>query len=241
MKILNIVLILSLILTVILNPLSVFANNDLSTLPNPGLTPLNQFYFIDQWSETIQQFFTLGSEAKIKLQFSQIAERIAEMKVVVEIKGAEAPEVENIRNSIQQKLDLIASILSKEQQKGKDAGDLQFIVQTGIEDIRRVLSSVLGEENQQLQDEILNNFTSVDEITTDLEEQSSEDEQKGLSEGPEQDVQKQDKDSLEAKKQDNVNSAKPQLVTASPTITTSGGQLFVTSTPTPTPIPLTSS
>ena len=240
MKTLNVALILSLGLLVILSHLPISASDDFLTLPNPGLTPLNRFYFIDQWSESVQQFFTLGPEAKIKLQLSLISERIAEMKVVVENKGTKAPEIESIRSSIQQRLDLIAAIISKEQQKNRDTGNLQVIVQTGLEDAKRTLSSVLGENNQQLQDEILDNFTSIDGVTTNLEEQPSEDEQKGLSESPEQDVQEQDKNSLEAKKQDSVNSAGPQLAAASPTITTSGGQPFITSTPTPTPIPLTS-
>lgn len=232
-----IALIMSAGLMTILNPLPLFANNNSSQLPNPGLTPLNKLYFIDQWSESVQQFFTLGPEAKIKLQLSLIAERIAEMKVIVENKGEEAPEVVSIRNSIQQKLDLISTIISKEQQKGKDTGNLQLIAQTGLEDTKRTLSSVLGENNQQLQDEILDNFNSVDGVTIDLEEQPSEGEQNGLSENPEQDEQKQDKNSLEAQKQDSVNSVKPQSVVSNPTITTSGGESTVTPTPSPTPTP----
>ena len=239
MKMFNVALILFLGLMVILNPSPIFANNDLSTLPNPGLTPLNRLYFIDQWSEAIQQLFTLGAEAKIKLQFSLIVERIAEIKVIVGNKGAEAPEAKSIKNSIQQKLDLITAIISAEQKKGKNTGDLQLIVQTGMENTERILSSVLG-ENQQLQDEILDNFASVDGVVTDLEEQPSEDEQKGLNESPQQDEQEQNKNLLEAKKQDKLNTSTPQLVTSNSTITTSTGQPTVTSTPTPTPPPLIS-
>lgn len=236
-KKLKVCLILFFGLITLLNSPPVLADDDSQVFPNPGLTPLNRLYFIDQWSETVQQFFTLGSEAKVKFQLSLIAERIAEMKVIVENKGTEAPEVESIRNNIQQKLDLIATIISKEQQKGKDTGDLQLIVQTGTEDTERVLSSLLG-ENQQLKDEILNSLTNMDGLTNDLEELPIEDEQKGLSENPEQE---QGKESLEAKKQDGLNASTPQLVTSSPTITTSNGQPIVTPTPTPTPTPLISS
>lgn len=114
MKSYNVVLILSLGLTLFLNLPPVFANNDPSILPNAGLTPLNRLYFIDQWFESIHQFFTIRPEAKINLHLSLIVERIAEMKVIVKNKGAEAPEVETIKNFIQQKLDLISAIISLE-------------------------------------------------------------------------------------------------------------------------------
>lgn len=240
-KTLKVSLILLLGLVAILYPSSTLAGDESSPLPNPGLTPLNRLYFIDQWSEAVYQFFTLGPEAKIRLQFSLIAERIAEMKVVVENKGVEASEVESIKNSIQQKLDLIAAIISKEQQRGRDTADLQFIAQAGLDNTKLVLSSVLRENNQQLHDEILDDFTSVDAAITDLEKQPSEDEQKGLSESPEQDKQEKDKDSPEAKKQNSLNISTPQLAASNSTITTSGGQPFTTPaltlTPTPTPIP----
>ncbi len=58
-------------------------------LPDPGLTPDSQFYFLKTWKEQIQMFFTFGEENKAK-QFLHLAEvRLAEYQKMMEMEKTE--------------------------------------------------------------------------------------------------------------------------------------------------------
>ena len=53
-------------------------------LPSPGLTPDNPFYFLKEWKESIQTFFTFGAENQAK-QFLHLADvRLAEYQKMIE-------------------------------------------------------------------------------------------------------------------------------------------------------------
>src|SRR3989338_1918963 len=60
-------------------------------LPGPGITPESNFYFLDKFGEALREFFTFNSEAKARLQVTFAGERIAEIKLILENKGVEAP------------------------------------------------------------------------------------------------------------------------------------------------------
>ncbi len=55
----------------------------LPELPGAGFTPESRFYFLDQWGEGIQMFFTFTDEGKARLQVSLIGERVSEIKVML--------------------------------------------------------------------------------------------------------------------------------------------------------------
>ncbi len=56
----------------------------LPKLPSPGITPESPFYFLDGWGEGLQDFFTFNLENKARFQTALIAERISEIKVMLD-------------------------------------------------------------------------------------------------------------------------------------------------------------
>ena len=67
----------------LLTPFSALAQ---TTLPGAGLTPESSFYFFDRIGEALQEFFTFNPEAKARLQITFAAERVAEIKIILETK-----------------------------------------------------------------------------------------------------------------------------------------------------------
>ena len=67
-------------------PALVFAQNQ-AVLPNAGLTPESPFYFFDKLGEALREFFTFNPEGKARLQITFAAERVAEIKVILETKS----------------------------------------------------------------------------------------------------------------------------------------------------------
>ena len=55
-----------------------------AVLPNAGFTPESPFYFLDKFGEALRSFFTFNPEGKARLQITFAAERVAEIKVILE-------------------------------------------------------------------------------------------------------------------------------------------------------------
>ncbi len=104
-------------------PFLVFAQTQ-SVLPNAGLTPENPFYFFDRFGETLQEFFTFNPEAKAHLQITFAAERVAEIKVILETKGIEAKGLEIAQSRLQKHLANAATIVTDQKAEGKDVSQL---------------------------------------------------------------------------------------------------------------------
>ncbi|MEK7646849.1 MAG: DUF5667 domain-containing protein, partial [Patescibacteria group bacterium] len=104
-------------------PLLVSAQTPL-TLPTPGLTPDSAFYFLDRVGEALQEFFTFNSEAKARLQLEFVAERIAEIKSLLETKGVAAKGLGVAEERLKGGLSKAADILQGEKNKGKDVSSL---------------------------------------------------------------------------------------------------------------------
>ena len=94
--------------------------HDSVELPPPGLTPSNFFYFLDRLGETLQEVFTFGAEAKVKLQLNFAAERVAELELELETKGVEAKGLEVARARLAEHIGRANKIISDEDSKGKD-------------------------------------------------------------------------------------------------------------------------
>ena len=93
-------------------------------LPNPGLTPESPFYFLDRLGETLHDFFTFNPEAKARLQLTFVAERIAEIKIMLETKGVEAKGLDVAQAYLEAHAAKIANIVEQEKEKGKDVAEL---------------------------------------------------------------------------------------------------------------------
>lgn len=111
------------LLVFILSPAEGFAQNQ-AVLPNAGLTPESPFYFLDKFGEALREFFTFNPEGKARLQITFAAERIAEIKVVLETKGVDAKGLEVAESRLLANLARVNVILAGEKQAGKDVSAL---------------------------------------------------------------------------------------------------------------------
>lgn len=105
-------------------PFLAFAQSGQTTLPSAGLTPDSFFYFLDQWGEDVQQFFTFNQEAKAKLQIEFAGERIAEIKAIVENKGPDAKGIDIAKGLLLANVAHAAEIVDQEKASGKDVSAL---------------------------------------------------------------------------------------------------------------------
>lgn len=101
-----------------------FAQSSQAALPSAGLTPESSFYFLDKFGEALREFFTFNPEGKARLQISFAAERIAEIKVILETKGVEAKGLEVAQSRLQAHLANAATIVVDQKAKGKDVSQL---------------------------------------------------------------------------------------------------------------------
>src|SRR3989344_6071549 len=128
-KVIVISLLFTPVLAFILSPVKSFAQASLSAEAplsgaKAGLTPESPFYFLDTIGETFQEFFTFNSESKARLQITFAAERVAEIKVILETKGVEAKGLAIAKARLKKHLDSAAEIVAKQKDKGKDMSNL---------------------------------------------------------------------------------------------------------------------
>ena len=90
-------------------------------LPSAGLTPESNFYFLDKLGETLREFFTFNPEGKARLQIIFAAERVAEIKIILETKGIEARGLGVAQSRLQAHLANAATIVTEQKAEGKDA------------------------------------------------------------------------------------------------------------------------
>ncbi len=73
-------------------PTSAFAAEVTDTLPNPGMTPANGFYFWETWMQRLNMAFTFGAEAKVEKALHYAGEKLAEMEKLAEQNQAQHME-----------------------------------------------------------------------------------------------------------------------------------------------------
>ena len=119
-------------------------------LPNAGLTPESPFYFLDKLGEALQEFFTLNPEGKAHLQITFAAERISEIKVVLEAKGVEAKGLDVAQSRLQAHLAKAAAIVKKEKGKGKDVSTLAQELDEKLKAPKSLLAESFKEQKREL-------------------------------------------------------------------------------------------
>lgn len=95
-----------------------------STSPEAGLTPGNPLYFIDRLSETLREFITLNQEAKARLKIKFAAERIAEIRIILEAKEVDAKGLEVAQSRLEDHLSGASRIILEQKNKGKNINKL---------------------------------------------------------------------------------------------------------------------
>lgn len=121
------------------------------TLSSAGLTPENPLYFFDRLGETLQEFFTFNPEGKARLQITFAAERIAEIKVMLDAKGVEARGLDVARSRLQANIAKVANIVESEKSKGKDVSELAKSLSDDFDAHKAVLRDTFKDQERVLE------------------------------------------------------------------------------------------
>lgn len=136
--------------SVLVLPILAFGQTATTTLPNPGLTPDSPFYFLNRVGEALQEFFTFNPEAKARLELQFAAERIAEIKAILEAKGAAAPGIETAKTILNANLAKASLAVISERAAGRDVSELGKEVSDKISSQKLTLSGIFGERHRKL-------------------------------------------------------------------------------------------
>ena len=117
-------------------------------LPGAGLTPASPFYFLDRLGETLREFFTFNSQAKARLQITFAAERVAEIKIILETKGVEAKGLEVAQSRLQANLAKAAAIVEERKSKGEDVSGLAKELDEKLETPKSALARSFKEQKR---------------------------------------------------------------------------------------------
>jgi len=138
------------ILALFLLPSRLGAQNQ-TALPSAGLTPESPFYFLDRLGEALQEFFTFNPEAKAHLQITFAAERVAEIKIILETKGVNAKGLEVAQSRLQSHLADAATIVTDQKAKGKDVSQLAKELDDEFDAPKTALEQTFKDEERALE------------------------------------------------------------------------------------------
>ncbi len=122
-----------------------------TTIPSAGLTPENNLYFLDKLGESLQEFFTFNPEGKARLQITFAAERVAEIKVILETKGIEAKGLEVAQNRLQAHIANAVNIVEKQKASGENVNDLAKELNNKLEAPKLVLAQSFKDQERALE------------------------------------------------------------------------------------------
>ncbi|MCH7529829.1 hypothetical protein IIB50_01805 [Patescibacteria group bacterium] len=142
-----------------ISPIVGFANGDdgyantevVQQVPSAGITPESPLYFLDKLGEALQEFFTFNPEAKAHLQITFAAERIAEIKIILETKGVEAKGLDVAESRLLANIAKAATIVEDEKAKGKDVSALAKELGDEFESPKSTLAQAFKEQERALE------------------------------------------------------------------------------------------
>ena len=140
----------SILISLLFVPILAFAHEPVA-LPNAGLTPESPFYFLDKLGETLREFFTFNPEGKAHLQIDFAAERIAEIKIILETKGVNAKGLEVAESRLQANIAKAAGIVEGEKSKGKDVSELAKNISEDFDANKEALKQALKDQEHSLE------------------------------------------------------------------------------------------
>ncbi len=140
----------SILISLLFIPVLAFAHESVA-LPNAGLTPESAFYFVDKIGEALREFFTFNPEGKAHLQIDFAAERIAEIKIILETKGVNAKGLEVAQSRLQAHLGNAAEIVIKQKNKGKDVSELAKSISEDFDTNKEALKQAFKDQKRSLE------------------------------------------------------------------------------------------
>src|SRR3989338_6042977 len=140
----------SILISLLFIPVLVFAHEPVA-LPNAGLTPESAFYFVDKIGEALREFFTFNPDAKAHLQIDFAAERIAEIKIILETKGVNAKGLGVAQSRLQANIAKAAGIVEGEKSKGKDVSELAKNISEDFDANKEALKQAFKDQEHSLE------------------------------------------------------------------------------------------
>ena len=140
----------SILISFLFIPVLAFAHEPVA-LPNAGLTPESAFYFVDKIGEALREFFTFNPEGKAHLQIDFAAERIAEIKIILETKGVNAKGLEVAEARLREHLGDAAEIVIKQKNKGKDVSELAKSISEDFDANKEALKQAFKDQERALE------------------------------------------------------------------------------------------
>lgn len=122
-----------------------------AALPSAGLTPDSSFYFLDKLGEGLREFFVFNPEGKAHLQVTFAAERVAEIKVILETKGLDSKGLEVAQSRLQAHLANAATIIVEQKSKGKNISTLAKELDDKLETPKSVLEESFKAQKRVLE------------------------------------------------------------------------------------------
>src|SRR3989344_5873843 len=140
----------SILISLLFVPVLAFAHEPVA-LPNAGLTPESAFYFVDKIGEALREFLTFNPEGKAHLQIDFAAERIAEIKIILETKGVNAKGLGIAQSRLQANIAKAAGIVEGEKSKGKDVSDLAKSISGDFDANKEALKQAFKDQERSLE------------------------------------------------------------------------------------------
>ena len=196
------------VLAFILSPVEGFAQNQ-AVLPNAGLTPESPFYFLDRFGEAFREFFTFNPEGKARLQIIFAAERIAEIKIILETKGVNAKGLEVAQSRLQANIAKAAGIIEDEKSKGKDVSELAKSISDDFDANKEAFKQAFKDQKRSLEakeDELkakirearrANDIAQVEALIKELGEIKAQKELLELKEDEQEEALEQEEEKIE--------------------------------------------
>lgn len=116
----------------------------------PRLTPESPFYFIKRITETVQEFVTRDPEARARLGVRLAAERVAEIRVMLEEKGVEARGLEVAERRLAVHTEKVVKIIDKRKEAGEDVAELAGEIEEKLHEQRTALRVVFEESQEKI-------------------------------------------------------------------------------------------
>lgn len=141
------------VLALLIAPLLASAHGGGATLPNAGITPDSILFVFDQIGEEVREFFTFRNEAKARLHVALAAERIAEIKVLFDAKGIDAPGIEKAEARLKAHFAETAAAIERSDEDEKK--ELARELREEMNEERETLSSIFKERIMDIKARIL--------------------------------------------------------------------------------------
>jgi len=118
----------------------------------PGLTPDSPFYFLDKFIESLQEMLTFNQDAKAKLQMQFAAERVAEIKAMIQNNGPKDKGIQEAQARLEEHTKKASEIIKEEKDAGKDVTELETELKDSINSNDQELEDTIQNSEQDLQD-----------------------------------------------------------------------------------------